>query len=162
MKKYNSIIFICIGIIGFIPWYYLTFYYEVWDSLGTAITSFILYLAFLAAVFYGLETRWLREETARRPYPSLLYDKESNSIHLKNYGEGSARNLVVKHANEVERIPLLSGFTAQRGGVAEKLIISYKVNDKYVIEYKDINDKRRRKVYLIADSNSHDGFWLKD
>lgn len=163
MKKYNSIVFICLGIIMFIPWSHLAFYYKVWDNLGTAISSLILFWAFLAAVFYGIETRWLREETARRPHPSLLYHEDDDYIELKNYGEGSASKIIIRHQKEMEKIPLLSGFSAQRGGISGKLRgISYREDDEYIIEYKDINDKRKRKVYLIADSDPHDGFWPKD
>lgn len=76
-------------------------------DLATELTLFILFLTFLAILWYSMETRELKEISEKRP--CISFNRYGEKIILKNYGDSIARNIIIlDEKNILHEIPLIS------------------------------------------------------
>ena len=133
--------YLCIKI-GAIIGTFLLIYLLVWNAIGIVegLSLLMLFLTFLAILWYSKETQGLKEISIKRP--CLSFYIKDNKIKLKNYGEGVARNIEIKVNNKtVYEIPLISGNIRDCALTfpEDKNELLKKCKDEIIILYHDIS-----------------------
>lgn len=101
----------------------------IWSDIKIAeeLSSLILFLTFLAILWYSKETQDLKEISIKRPFLSF---NRNETIVLKNYGEGVARDIEIKINNEtVHKIPLVSSIYSKHSG-----LLSFSERENRILE----------------------------
>lgn len=134
----------CITIGAILPGILFLISLPMWTNIGIAdeLTLMILFLTFLAILWYTKETQDIKEISIKRPCLSF-YIKEGK-VKLKNYGEGVAMDIEIKFDNKtVYKIPLMSGNIRDSALTfpEEKNKLLKEHEDKIIIHYYDISRK---------------------
>jgi hypothetical protein len=121
------------------------------------LTSFILFLTFLAILWYSKETQELKEAAIKNPCVTLY--KKNGVIKIKNYGTGVARNITFV-APLTFTFPLLSsnGFEDLSDNIVSAI---NGITDTITIEYYDLNKVYKYTTKLKWDSNNQDGVQIE-
>lgn len=119
-------------------------------NLAEELSALMLFLTFLAILWYSKETQDLKEVSIKRPI--MFFNKYlrngDEEIVLKNYGEGVARNVQIIINNKImHEIPLVSSIYSNSSSplsfsVEDKIQLRL-CKDEIIIRYYDIGGKTR-------------------
>jgi len=127
------------------------------NEIINILSSLILFLTFLAILWYSKETQELKEVSIKRP--CLSFNRSKEKIVLKNYGDGVARDIEIDINNEIiYTIPLFR--SSQYSGEIPILIEELKkYQGKILISYFDISKKTKYLTSVKWDNsvNNRDG-----
>lgn len=119
-------------------------------NLTEELSSLMLFLTFLAVLWYSKESQELKEVSIKRPILSFnKYPRGgSEEIVLKNYGEGAARNVqIIINNKPIHEIPLVSSIhSSSSGPLPFSAVDNARLRmhgEKIIIQYYDTGGKTK-------------------